>query len=58
MAKILIRNFDRRILFFTYDDSVPDLDPVIFEHYGHAPNDHSLISTHGGRRETCAWART
>ena len=29
MAKILIRNSDRRILFFTYDDNVGDHDPII-----------------------------
>ena len=46
MAKILIRNYDRRILFFTYDDSMSDLDPLIFQHYGHAPNDHEVINTH------------
>ena len=29
MAKILIRVPDRRILFFTYDDRVSDVDPLI-----------------------------
>ena len=29
MAKILIRSSDRRILFFTYDDRVSDVDPLI-----------------------------
>ena len=45
MAKILIRSSDRRILFFTYDDLVPDLSRLFTEHQEHHAGDHELIKT-------------
>ena len=45
MAKILIRNSDRRILFFTYDDRVSDVDPLIISIQEKFHNATDLIST-------------
>ena len=45
MAKILIRASDRRILFFTYDDTIPDNDPLIQQYVDRYTGYAELIST-------------
>ena len=45
MAKILIRSSDRRILFFTYDDRVSDVDPLIVSIMERFHNATDLITT-------------
>ena len=45
MAKILIRNRDRRILFFTYDDRVSDVDPLIISIQERYHNATALLTT-------------
>ena len=45
MAKILIRSSDRRILFFTYDDGLSDVDPLIVSIQERFHNATDLIST-------------
>ena len=45
MAKILIRNSDRRILFFTYDDRVSDVDPLIISIQEKFHNATELLNT-------------
>ena len=45
MAKILIRSSDRRILFFTYDDRVSDVDPLIVSIQEKYHNATDLITT-------------
>ena len=46
MAKILIRSSDRRILFFTYDDRVSDVDPLIVSIMERFHNATDLVVTH------------
>ena len=45
MAKILIRASDRRILFFTYDDTISDHDPLIQQYVDRFTGYAELIST-------------
>ena len=46
MAKILIRSSDRRIIFFTYDDTLSEVSTLFTQHYDRFPGDHEIIVTH------------